>query len=488
MGEKSQNSKKPTMEIDFAELQDGSLVDLIQDPLDPSKSLLARYIHGTVQQLKEVRDGNRILTPVSREDPSHKHIRLPRGAEPFGGVSELFRHVGTLLNCCLDLEVDWIMLMAIYGLSTWFPEKIPAAPYLALVGPPSSGKTTAMRCLSLVCRRGLLTADVTSAGFYDVCERMRPTLLIDETLTAGHRPTLFHLLRSSNSPGFVSLRKNKARFAYGPKVLSWLEMPNDPALNSRCIIIPMQRTTRADLKSPNDPKTLQYAEKIQMGLQQFRFEYFKKLVPPRIPGNEKLSARMLDLYRALALPIGEHEELCACLAHLIANQRQFHRCLLSAPQASMARVLYGLIHTDHTNGGYWLRDLTRLMNADLASHNESAGLTERRSGELLTSLGLTFRTRMNAGYILWLDRVDRERVHRLAWDYEVDDVSPPSDTKCEFCTQAQTVAPQTDTPAVSVVRQAGSDRPKRKRVALRARRSFAGIRLPVAAPKRSHQT
>jgi hypothetical protein len=109
-------------------------------------------------------------------------------------------------------------------------------------------KSSALRILSLVCRRSLPTTDISSAAFYDACHRMHPTLLIDETRTAGHQRTLLHLLRCSNSRGFFSLRKGKAEIAYGPKVLAWLELPNDAALNSRCIIIPMHRTARADLK------------------------------------------------------------------------------------------------------------------------------------------------------------------------------------------------------------------------------------------------
>jgi hypothetical protein len=140
------------------------------------------------------------------------------------------------------------------------------------VGPPGSGKTTALRILSLVWRRSLLTADITSAAFYDFCHRMHPTILIDETRTAGEPRALLHLLRSSSSRGFVGLRKDKAQLAYGPKVLSWVELPNDAALNSRCIVIPMHRTSRTNLKSPDDPKVLEFAERVRMRLLQFRFE------------------------------------------------------------------------------------------------------------------------------------------------------------------------------------------------------------------------
>jgi hypothetical protein len=237
----SNHPTKPVVEIDFAELPDGSLVEMIEHPEDPAKSLLAVYNNGSVRYTEQLHDGNRVLVPLSRTDQLLKHIRLPKGTEPHDGLQNLMADVGLLFLLCLDVELSAWPLMIAYVLSSWFPEKLPVAPYLSLVGPPGSGKTTAMRILSLLCRRSLLTSDITSAAFYEVSHRMGPTILIDETITAGHSRTLLHLLRSSNSPGFISLRKDRAQMAYGPKVLAWLELPNDAALNSR-----LKRRTTAE--------------------------------------------------------------------------------------------------------------------------------------------------------------------------------------------------------------------------------------------------
>src|SRR5712692_5676460 len=367
---------KRVVQIDFAELADGSLVEMIADPANPEKSLLAVYNNRNVRYTEQLHDGNRLLVPLSRNNPLLKHILLPEGVEPYDGLVNLVADVGLLFKVCLDVEPSAWLLMIAYVLSSWFPEKLSVAPYLALVGPPGSGKTTAERVLSLVCRRSLLTSDITSAAFYEVSHRMCPTILIDETITAGHSRTLLHLLRSSNSPGFVSLRKDKAQMAYGPKVLAWLELPNDAALNSRCIIIPMRKTTRTDLKTPDDPNVLRFAEKVRMRLLQFRFENYKRLSLPKIPSEVKLSSRMLDLYRALALPFGEDQEFCKWLPHVIAAQGQFQPRLLSPAQASALRVLHRFIHEHPTGGGIWLRDLTTSMNADLESLGEPLGLNE----------------------------------------------------------------------------------------------------------------
>jgi hypothetical protein len=426
----------PETEVDFAELEDGSLAEMIEDPAIPTKSLLAVYKDGAVQYAEKWRDGDRVLIPLPRTGQVLKHISLPAGSEPYGGLAELTRNIASFFNCCLDVDITWRMLMAAFVLSSWLPEKLPVAPYLALLGPPGSGKTTAMRILSLVCRRGLLTSDITSAAFYDVCDRFSPTLLIDETITAGHPRTLLHLLRSSSSPGFVSLRKDRAQMAYGPKVLAWIELPNDAALNSRCIIIPMRTTSRADLISPDDPGVLQFARTMRMRLLQCRFEHYRILPIPKVPADVHLSSRPLALYRALAFPFGENQEFCKLLALLVEGQRQFQSGLLSATQASAVRVLYALIHVDPSARGYRVSKLTTTMNGDLASRGEPSRLNERKMGDILTSLGLTKRSRTNAGYVLWLERSDRVRIHEMARDYEVDGAGP--NQNCDICRETNT--------------------------------------------------
>ncbi len=478
--------KKPVVEISFAELPDGSLVEMIEDPANPTKSRLAVYKNGIVRYADELHYGDKVLVPLSRTDQLLRHIRLPQGAEPYGGLQDLEADVGCFFQFCLDVEPSGWLLMVACVLSSWFPEKLPVAPYLALVGPPGSGKTTAIRILGLLCRRSLLTSDITSAAFYEVSHRLAPTILIDETITAGHSRTLLHLLRTSNSPGFVSLRKDKAQMAYGPKVLAWLELPKDAALNSRSIIIPMHKTARTDLKSPNDPNVLRFAEKVRMRLLQFRLENYKRLSQPKIPAGIELSSRMLDLYRALALPFGEDLGFRKCLGHVIAGQRQFQPRLLSPAQASALRVLWRFIHEHPTAGGIWLRDLTTEMNWDLASHGEPSGLNERTVGDVLTSLGLTNRTRKNSGYVLWLNRSVRVLVHKEVRGYEVDGLPTEPDPKssCDICVELSTASPRSGAGELPIETKTSVEKPKGERREHRERYPGGRTRSPVPSAKR----
>ena len=66
-----------------------------------------------------------------------------------------------------------------------------------------------------------------------------------------------------------------------------------------------------------------------------------------------------------------------------------------------------------------------------ASRGEPARLNGRKVGDILTSLGLMTRSRTNRGYVLWLGRADRLRIHKMVRDYAIDDTARSQD--CDIC-------------------------------------------------------
>jgi hypothetical protein len=182
-------------------------------------------------------------------------------------------------------------LLSCFVLSTWLVDRLPVAPYVALLGLPSSGKTTVLKILRLLCRRSLLTADITSAAFYRICDRITPTLLIDETATGREKQALFHVLRVGTNRDIVAFRGDQAFKAHGARVISRTELPEDEALNSRCLIIPLRRSTRTDLVRPTDPEILEAADELQRKLLCHRFKYYFSVNLPRILGDECIRSR-----------------------------------------------------------------------------------------------------------------------------------------------------------------------------------------------------
>jgi hypothetical protein len=427
----------PFVETDFEELEDGTLLEMVQDPTDSSKSLLAVCQNGRVNLADRFPCRDRVFVPIARDNQTIRYVCLPSGIKPYGSVHSLLMQIRSILSTCLDLGEHLGDLLATFVLSTWFIDQLPVAPYVALVGLPRSGKSTALSVLSLLCRRALLTADITSAAFYNVCDRLTPTLLLDETGTVGERKVLFHLLRTGTTRGLTAFRNQRAFRTFGAKVISWIQLPTDEALNSRCITIAMQESLRVDLKKPTDPDIVAAADELQKQLLQFRLEKYKNLVLPKVRGDEHLHSRARDLYQALALPVSADTKVCEWLVERLESQQESNRELLTPILSAVLRSLFRIVHLLPAAGEHTTRDLTELVNRELQAAGESLLVSYRRVGAALTSLGFARRERTNKGWVMYFGQEARRRIHELTALYEgsgyIASLSTESGEQCDLC-------------------------------------------------------
>jgi hypothetical protein len=469
----------PAIETEFVELDNGTLLELIEAPRNPQELALATYDStfdenppreerpdlgewyggyfdraltdegladefsgreaGPAKCSSEHCFGGRRYIPISRDNPIVRQVRFARGisrhARDAGSLVERIEH---LLCRCLDLEKNQPFLLACFIMSTWLIDCLPVAPYLALVGLPQSGKTTALTLLRLLCRRSLLTADFTSAAFYRACDLLSPTLLIDETATMGQKQALFHLLRTGTTRDVLALRQNHSYRTYGAKAFTWTELPSDEALNSRCIVISMQETRRASLARPLDSEIVQAADTLQIDLLMYRFKNYRKLSLPKIPEDERLHSRTRDLYQALALSVCGDLELCSRLIGCFVRQQDLNREPLSPGRTAVLEALFEYIHTHNIYEGLLIGEFTREVNRALVQVGERRKLHPREVGGILTTFGFVDRKRTSLGWMVWLRRGAEERIHFLMSVYGIrciDDVlSSPGDTlTCPFC-------------------------------------------------------
>jgi hypothetical protein len=428
---RTEMAPKPIIEVDFTELHDGTLLDTIEDPNDSAKTLLAIYRDNNVFYGDRFEADDQIFVPIQRSTAILKHIQFSRGAKPYDSTTHLLTELCAIFSWCLEMPLLQTMLLSCFVVSTWLPEKLPVAPYAAFVGLPRSGKTTALRLLQMLCRRSLLTSDITSASFYEACNLVTPTLMIDETATAGDRRALFHLLRSGSTKGSIAIRHKKVFNAYCPKVVCWNDLPNDDALNSRCVIFPLQETDRRDLRRTTDPKIQTRADEARQMLQQFRLENFNLPILECVPGDELLNSRARDLYQALALPIPD-ARIREFLAAQLRLQQNFNREPLSPLQVAVLQALAYWIHENPALATCPNSDLTAMVNLTLDHDREFIRASPRQVGQVLTSFGLTDRKRTNSGWVLSLSRETREIVHKLVRRHQVE-IDSSFREECDFC-------------------------------------------------------
>ncbi len=415
--ESGDNSITP---IDFAEIKDGTLIELVEDPVNLGQKCLAVWKAGEIRFLDRLEQDGRVFVPLARDNKILRSIRLPKGAESYGSVLDLITRLESLISQCIALDEEYVPVLANFVLSTWFVDRFLVAPYLSVVGLPQSGKTTLLRLLSLVCRRSLLVADISTASFYWACARFMATILIDETGTVGNNRALRHMLRSGTTRDVLAVRTDADLHSYGAKVVSWLEPPDDPALNSRCILIPMFECKSSTLLEIGDPKIQQLAQHLRAQLLRFRLDNFKNVKPVPVPGDEVLRPRARDLLRALTAATAQDAQRSQTLRHFFETGQVLPSEPLSTEQTVVLQFLFSLVHAGESYSSIWVAEVTSNVNSFLKLAGERLRLEPRRVGSVLTSMGFTNRKRTNRGWTLQLSMQDSERIHQLVARYGID--------------------------------------------------------------------
>jgi hypothetical protein len=406
--------------IEFSELKDGSLVDLVEDPDNPYRTILAVWKDGKTTYHSQLERDGAVLIPLARNGEVFRHVRLAHSTEPYESVRSLLSSLIGLIIKCVDIKVEYLAALVHFVLFTWIADRLPVAPYLSIVGLPQSGKTTLLRVLSLVCRRPLLTADITSAAFYEACSQLNPTLLIDESGTSGDNRALRQLLRMGTTRDVLVMRKTRIFHAYGPKVICWREPPDDPALSSRCIEIQMVESDKTNVYGVNDPRVKEFAAKLQAQLLQFRFENYRKISIPVITEIERLKPRSREMLMSLAAPCAGDMETCLPLIQFFKEREVFIREPLPPPENAVVTALFSQIHQEAYNGALVINDLATKVNRILETSGERFRLSPRKAGAVLATLGLGWKKRTNIGWTILLDRADQVRVHKLVDRHGMD--------------------------------------------------------------------
>ncbi len=172
----------------------------------------------------------------------------------FNAVHELFRQY-------IDFRSDiGSRILALWTMGTYFYTMFPAYPYLALNGPKNSGKSTVLRVLQPLAFNMISTSDPTGPSMFRLIHHTSCTVGIDEA-ERYHNPKdpgmqqIRQLLNSGYKQGMPAIRvtgddlKPQAFDVYSPKILAAI-MGLEDILASRCIAIPMRRTTQ---KMPSFP-------------------------------------------------------------------------------------------------------------------------------------------------------------------------------------------------------------------------------------------
>ncbi len=415
--ELQRGSHVEAVSLDFAELPDGSLVELVKDSKNPTRIRFLVWNHESTTLQDTIDGGEQVFAPPKADPTLIRAVRFPTHTTPCGQPSELLEQIAGRLHDYVDLPDESLRLVANYVLGTWLVDCLPVAPYLSIFGPTGSGKTTLLKLLQCLCRRPLLLGDISGASLYRLISLLRPTLLIDESdfqNTARSRE-LQRLLRAGNTPGEFVARNGQLFDLYGCKVMASRQPLQDVALGTRAIHIAMS-PSRKNLQPLHPISADLIAEELQPKLLMFRLLNYSRARTSEglFRDVERFSPKVRDIARALAAPLLGNADLERELTMSLVPQDDDARLeRFFEPEWLVVEVLFNLVHASPflmiLVGG-----IASEVNHLLAERGESQRFTARALGAVLKSIGMKTERVGRLGRGFRNSKLFERRVHELA--------------------------------------------------------------------------
>ena len=376
-----------TRESQFEVLPDGTLIDLVRERTGELGFVVchngASTFHG------EFRTENVTLVPPKVHRSLVDAVHLPNSLGTSEPPRALLSEIDDALGTYLDLDKSDRKLLGYFALCTWLNDRQHIAPYIWIVGPFSCGKTTLLRLLSAICRRSVIAGDISPAALYTLSTSLRPTLLLDESdLTQDARSrTLQHLLRNGSAQGQRIFRGTQAYDVFGPKAIASRQGAGDAALASRGLVVAM-RPGSQDLPVLHPDVLAGIEDRLQPKLLAFRLDNYRRANPVTL-ASSCLSPRMLDIARALALPMLGDSDLERELLEIIRpHDAQAKVDRHGEPEWAVMTALLGKIHIRGAGSAVLtVKQLTSAVEFTLARAGETYHLEPRKVGDILRSLG-----------------------------------------------------------------------------------------------------
>ncbi len=426
------NDEKTIVTGVFPDTTDGfKITEIIRDPENIERLVFLEWEKGSATIHPHIVSGGRTFVPA---DPTSKYfplLSLPDGLAPSVDAGILREQIASAISQFVKLSDESLLIVVSVILASWFPDCFAAVPYLWIVGPLNSGKTTLLKLLWCFCRRGLLAGDLRGASLYKLTDTWHPTLIIDEMETGLSRADeeLKRLLRTGSMPGIPAMRNGQPFATYGFKIVSSRQPPNDAALLSRGLILSML-PAEEEVMPLNDFAVHRIAKEFQAKLLVFRLTNHaavKNFSLPRdaFPGP---SRRIKQIAHALSAPLlGDPKsttELFAILRQVDEGVRadRFLEC-----EWLVAFALFDMCHENiRVQGISAARSEIRVgalaerINVKLQFDGEDIRVTARKVGAVLKCLGLHTELLNRSGRGMKFTSALKCKIHDLARQLGID--------------------------------------------------------------------
>ena len=409
-------------------LDDGTIIDLVENPSPPPSLALLKFDGHEPQISSHIEHEGRLYIPLPISSTVRRALRLPSGCAASGPTTQLFAQLLNVLENFTGLAGHALMSVVAFLFASWIPDLLPVPVILSLWAPDPAAGARVLTVLGALCRLAL-----TLSGFDARDLRVLPDGL-PATLLLFRPPSSRRSLESLGAlgwPGFPICRRGRLIETVGAKAIaSDTPLPDGTAL--RPTFVAHVATTGRPLP-PVDKKTLEaLANEFLPQLLRYRLLRCTTVVGEESAQTYPCSPPS-SLVTALDVCFRNEPALTEMVSPIIEAAQNDHEPGRADPRVPLLGVLRARCH-EAARDRLYVGEITLDLNAKIIEKGDTSELTDRMVGSVLRSLGLATRKLDRRGRGLVLDGPTRLRIHRLAQEHNA-----PGETflGCAECAQAQ---------------------------------------------------
>ena len=300
---------------------------LIEEIIDENTPKFAVGLpDGSTRIVTAVVYGGRLHMPLEDELLQKGLIKLPGKPMNYDGELKLRERILEVIKRYVDVPAPFAEFCADYVMQTWLYDRTKAQHVLNFRGLVESGKTRGREVTVELSYRGMnLGGAMTPASLFRSAEVWKGTLCIDEgdlpRSSEEGSPVKILNMRCQHDGAIWRVDKETMKLhafrIFGPTVLCSRKGFFDDALESRCVVIPMEETEREDIPLTLPDEFYRDAAELRSMLLAFRFKHWHSFEVDdsiRFRGVGKRLNQMLQPMASLARSISE--ELYTKIEHV----------------------------------------------------------------------------------------------------------------------------------------------------------------------------
>ena len=335
-------------------------------------------------------------------------MRFPPPSEPFGSPAELIVSLRDFLSPHANLQPELTDLLVAFALATWFCDCMPVAPVLYLFG-PDGAVSQVLRLLACLCHRPVLLGDVDFWGLSTLPNRLGATLLINQR-DLGRR--VKRALIASNRRHFCVMGGGQRLDLHGAKVFC-CEDSREAVHGLRASVSPAQNP--APILTDSEEEVL--AREFQAKLLRYRMVHYERVCASRIDCSAFVPEMREQASAWLASVVGCPELSKSVSEEILLQSKEAAETRFFDPKCVVSEAALFFCHQEGTVH-FFVGELAGVVNGLLKGRHEEPEMSAKKVGLVLRELGL-HSERVAEGYKVTLTDTTRERIHSVAFAYQV---------------------------------------------------------------------